>query len=326
MSSKYVLPFSIDVEMRMYQDKAFPLGIIKANLNDYDIWLCGKLINCVYKYSGVFDVIDDDLWSINDGLAFVQNIYVAPESLAFSGFDLIEFNKSMLRTGHYITGTYNEYYIPGKHAYLNYDFNHDYVIFGYDDSTKVFKSATYLPNSMYGYVDITYDDYLQAVTMNKISRANVDYFQINSSYVPNIEVTALVSKLKDYLYCKKNGQTVDDRVFGVNVWSELAKYVLSVKENIDLRYGRMYMEYHGLMLKRIQVLKKLGYIDNAILEQKYQELYHCASQVHHSFIKYNLTHKSDLLERISSLINNTTNEEKKLIEVLIKDLAGREDI
>lgn len=47
MTSKLVLPFEIDVEMRAYQNKAFPFGIIKANLENYDIWLCGKLINCV---------------------------------------------------------------------------------------------------------------------------------------------------------------------------------------------------------------------------------------------------------------------------------------
>lgn len=47
MTSKLVLPFEIDVEMRAYQNKAFPFGIIKANLENYYIWLCGKLINCV---------------------------------------------------------------------------------------------------------------------------------------------------------------------------------------------------------------------------------------------------------------------------------------
>lgn len=40
---KVLLPFELDVEMRMYHNKSFPLGIIKANINDYDIWLCKKL-------------------------------------------------------------------------------------------------------------------------------------------------------------------------------------------------------------------------------------------------------------------------------------------
>ena len=39
-----ILPFSVDVEMRTFQNKAFPLGAFKANMPDYDIWLCNKLI------------------------------------------------------------------------------------------------------------------------------------------------------------------------------------------------------------------------------------------------------------------------------------------
>lgn len=31
-----VLPFELDVEMRMYHNKSFPLGIIKANIDEYD--------------------------------------------------------------------------------------------------------------------------------------------------------------------------------------------------------------------------------------------------------------------------------------------------
>lgn len=38
-----------------------------------------------------------------------------------------------LNQGMYINGTYNEFYVKGKKAYQQYNFNHDYVIFGYDD-------------------------------------------------------------------------------------------------------------------------------------------------------------------------------------------------
>ena len=34
MTSKLVLPFEIDVEMRAYQNKAFPFVIIRANLEN----------------------------------------------------------------------------------------------------------------------------------------------------------------------------------------------------------------------------------------------------------------------------------------------------
>lgn len=99
MIPKLVLPFEIDVEMRVYQNKTFPFGIIRANLENYYIWLCGKLINCVRWGSGAFDSFDEDLWSVRDGLTFSQNIYSTPQSMSYNGFDIISFNKSMLQNG-----------------------------------------------------------------------------------------------------------------------------------------------------------------------------------------------------------------------------------
>lgn len=319
MKKQFVLPYTLDVEVRMYQDKAFPLGVIKANIDNYDIWLCNKLFDCVYE-NGLFDIKDDDLWSIDAGMTCVQNIYVAPESLSFKGMNLIEFNKSMLNKRHYITGTFNEFYIPGKSAYFSYDFNHDYVIFGYDDMKKVFKSAAYLQNRSYSFVDIAYEDYINAVTKNKISKANVDYFLINPAFNPTINVERIISKLKAYIYPPRNNKNANS-VAGIKVWEKLAEYVLSVEQRIDLRFGRAYMEYHGLTLKRIHILSEYGYINRAEFESGFQQIYSDAVRVHHLFIKYYLNPSRDLLIRISDLINNNLSEEKQWISLLISSLS-----
>lgn len=46
--NRYILPFTIDVELRTYHNTAFPLGAIKATIKDYEIWLCSNYINCIY--------------------------------------------------------------------------------------------------------------------------------------------------------------------------------------------------------------------------------------------------------------------------------------
>ena len=55
-------------------------------------------------------------------------------------------NKEMLDNGHYINGSFNDYYIPRKSAYRQFDFNHDYLLLGYDDERGVFHSVGYLDN------------------------------------------------------------------------------------------------------------------------------------------------------------------------------------
>lgn len=42
-----LLPFDLEPECRAYHNKAFELGIIKANLKEYDKWLSQKLINWI---------------------------------------------------------------------------------------------------------------------------------------------------------------------------------------------------------------------------------------------------------------------------------------
>lgn len=58
--------------------------------------------------------MEDDIWSVQDGLTFSQGLWMSPPIFASKGFDLIELNKNMLSNGNYITGTYDQFYIPQK--------------------------------------------------------------------------------------------------------------------------------------------------------------------------------------------------------------------
>lgn len=327
MKDKILLPFEIDVEMRTYQYIAFPLGIIKANLKDYDIWLCGKLINCVKWSSGVFESFEEDLWSVRDGLMFSQNIYLAPQSLNYSGIDIFTLNKSMLQNGFYITGLYDEYYIPGKNAYNEFNFNHDYVIFGYNDIECTFKSASYLTDKTYGYFNIKYGDYLNAVINNDISQTNLNYYMINSNFRPNIDILSIRIKLEDYLFSRRNASNaISNAVFGIDVWLELAKYVENAEDGLDARFGRFCMEHHGLMFKRIQTLQKNGYFVDETVEKEYEDIYFKTKMVHNLFIKYNVSKNRDLLLRISNILRAVVSDERRVIKLLIDNLDNSDEI
>ena len=49
-----ILSFDMSPECLAYHNKAFELGIIKANISEYDKWLSNKLINCVCTKQGQF--------------------------------------------------------------------------------------------------------------------------------------------------------------------------------------------------------------------------------------------------------------------------------
>lgn len=312
---KVLLPFELNVEMRMYHNKSFPLGIIKANINDYDIWLCNKLINCVYKENGNFDCIEDDIWSMQDGLTFSQGLSMAPSTFTVKGFDLIEFNKNMLSNGNYITGFYDEFYIPQKKSYNSYNLSHDYVIFGFDDEKGIFNSAAYLDNKLYTFFDLKYEDYYKGVTQNLLTKTNLNFYHINRGYIPAINIEKIRNGLSDYLTSREYNS---NRIYGINAWDALAKYVLMSNGFIDLRYGRAYMDHHYIMYKRIKKLIELSYIKSTELDKEYYtDIYLRSKTIFNLWIKYQISPETDTVQTLSKLILETNKKERAVIERFI---------
>lgn len=312
---KKKLPFCIDVEMKMYHNKSFPLGIIKANIKDYDTWLSSKFINCVCR-GNVFDSVEEDVWSVNEGLTFSQGMWLEPTAFSVKGFNLLEFNKNMLEKENYITGIYNEFYIPQKKSFNVSNFDHDYLIFGFDDEQKVFKSAGYLKNGDYSLFDISYDDYYQSVIGATSKKIGLNFYKIDSQFVPKIDIAAVKNKLRCYL---ESSLDENGNVYGVEVWERLAQYVIN-NDEIDIRYGRVYMEHHGVMLNRMKTFIKLGYNINDEIENKYFQIYSMTQRVHNMFLKYNLSPNKELQFRISDIIKRVTLDERRVIKQLVNNL------
>ena len=320
MTEKLVLPFEIDVEMRAYHNKSFPLGAIKANIKDYDIWMANKLINCVWRKGGVLDSVDTDIWSSKDGLTFVQNMWVSPKMFCITGLELLEFVRNMLRECNYVTGGYDEFYIPNKSAYKKYHFNHDYILLGFDNEKQIFKSAAYVEDGRYKCYDITYSDYYDAVTKNESIRSSLNFYKINIQYNPKLDIEKIIDTLKCYCVVNdmKTNQNID--IYGIDAWEMFADYVKNCRGGLDVRFGRLYMEHHLIMFKRFQTLEKFDYIKNKQLIKRYEQIYLKTQAVHFLFLKYNITKDKSLLEKISKTILTLVPIERNLINGIIQTI------
>ena len=80
-----------------------------------------------------------------------------------NAFDIIGIIRYMIDHGNYIMGLLNEKYLPMKKAYGEYDFVHDFLIYGYDDKNRVFRSSGYTSRGHYELYDMSYDDYFQSM-------------------------------------------------------------------------------------------------------------------------------------------------------------------
>lgn len=317
----YRLPFALDVEMKTYHCTAFPLGILKANLANYDGWLCNKLIQIVNNNRiNQFECVEDDLWAVSDEALIRQTMWLSPKAFCQKGIDIVAFNKEMIKNDNYVTGNFNEFYIPGKRSYKEFDFSHDYIIFGFDDRKKVFKSAGYMSDGHYRYFDIYYDDYLKGVSENRIPLGELLFYKINHNFSSTINIEVIKRKLKSYLgsYCDSqlyNSKT-GDLYYGINAWNQLIGYVRShQKYDLDLRFGRLFMEHRNVMYKRLKILFD-GYPHSnnvGLLNQYYTRVCKRAMIVYALFIKFNLTHHSAIVTRIVENIEAVNREEEELL-------------
>ena len=313
-----ILPFELDVELKTYQSTAFPLGIMKANLRDYDIWLCNKFIQTTWYNEGNFSFVRDDNYSVEEGLTTKQDIIITPENLTAKGINILDFNRSMIARNHYILGQYNERFIPHKRAYQRYDFDHGYLIYGYDDHNGVFKSAGYLVNGRYSFFDIKYEDYFKSLVGCCVRFARIHPYRVQDNCSVTLNLPKIKKHLEDYLYSRWDNPDKLHCGYGVSTWDMLLNYVSLNTGDLDLRYGRLFMEHRALMYKRLQKLTELQYIEDASFAEEFNEnVYKKAQIVFYLFIKHNVSHQKHLTSRILQYMTQVNCNERVLLKQII---------
>ena len=318
-----ILPYELNVESVVYHTQAFALGMIKPNIQHYDSWLCNKYINCLFYTGFNFDMYDEDVLSLKEGLSVKIGGQIVYEALQVLYPDLIEKNKAMLNQGYYIWGTYDEFYIPGKTAHQRYHFIHSYVIYGYDDNEGVFKSAGYLADGRYNRFNIKYGDYLNSIMCGEVPhQRKLDYVHINSAYEGYIDVPHIREQLLNFLnsYGRSNPSAIAH--YGVSAWQQLETYLSSdVNTIIDMRYMRAYMEHKRIMDHRIKHLTMHGYLNNQTLSSEYHEAIFLKSmQLFYMSIKFLIKNDAEILNRMVTIVQDINIREEKLIENVVSEL------
>lgn len=320
--NKVVLPFDIDPICKGYHNRAFPLGIIQKHIADFDKWICNKLINFVYYgENGKFDIYEPDIWSVEDGLTHLQEIQIDYTTV---GKEFIEINKRMLSQGFYVTGSYNEYYIPKKSSYHIHNHTHDYILYGYDDEKGIFKSAGYLDNQKYDYFELDYDDYLASIRYIDDEYFWLEYHKVAEEYKARINKEEIETRIKNYLasYEDKNGASHHDDVFGISACEKLVEYIACSEGNLlQVRYTRIYMEHKAMMHKRLDTMYREALIHDAELVQVYfRDVYRMANLVFALSVKYNLVQDYTILKKMGSMVRNINSIESIVLERLLNEL------
>ena len=317
-------PFS-----KMYHNLAFPLGIIQANAkSDITPWLCGKYTNCFFLHKdnleNMFDICVDDKWAINDGVILRQKIIMLKEFYEVLSIDYIELLKNFITIGCYPYGDCNEEFILGKVHFGKQYFEHDYLLYGYDDNKEVFYSVGYLDDNNFQKYEISYQNMRLALNSWKEERPFFVFFKFNEKFEFEFNIAKVKNGISNYLNSKNDAVNIKYKYVGMEAIEKLALYMTQCIKNglmIDLRYTRGIVEHKFFMRLRVKYLLDNGYIMDKFLLECAEEIYKYAENIHMLGIKYNISKNKNIAGSILSTISIMLEKESKYLNILIQSLT-----
>lgn len=272
---------------------------------------------------------------------------ICKDFLYKSHIDLISFLKLVLSRQQYVYLIVNTKCISCYNVDSSYS-RHDMFIYGYNESRKVFYIADNYVNGKYSKGECKYDELIAAI--NTLEEKDEGYLGMNgciefmsynndkfyNRFYCDINLTRIKDSLKAYLESKSfNMWSVQDFraltygekkfTFGIDCYSFLHKSIMKMERQEAIPFPSFYAIYnHKMHLFRVvQFLHDMKYISNGEKHLKnLNELCEIAKININLIIKYRLSTKNFLIDKIHYAYDKMEKMEKIMIREIINDIIG----
>lgn len=308
--SKRILPFSEKPKLRSYQHDAFTLGILQPFEGfSYD-WILNRFL--------FLEVRNEMIFYRMPSVIYFWDCFKSHLILIFKKSNFIDTIKKYIATNNYIYIVVNERFIPERFAYGTFDFNHNILIYGFDDSKQSFLTIGYNKYGRYEPQWVCYDDMKQAY-FNHLKLSKVFWkkqlcvifaLRINEKRMySGLNLKKISNSLQKYI-------TTTSKNKGINIYNYIKTHIrlMQPMNNLDMRYFRVVLE-HAWILN--ELIKKLNF--GSLLDESSQ-LYKKLNIIFYLAFKYNVTKDTALLEDIVEKIDGIIFEEKNTIEKLLQKI------
>jgi len=245
---------------------------------------------------------------------------------------IIKFITSCIESNNYVSLYLNEYHVPDRRSWNKNSFNHENLVYGYNDEKRTFKLLGYSEGYL-RYSDIGYDDFVQAYNSCKICEASktdvitlIRYKYSDSSYMFDIGIVR--TSINDYLTSfdsrKKFTQIIQndlDVVFGISVYDN----ILNSQENTnrlmdDVRISHFIYEHKMLMVLRVEYLFFKNYIeetDYLNLSMSFEKICSMALSLRNLVLKYKIAKSNKIQSNVMNLLTEIRDLEKENLTSLL---------
>ena len=333
---KVILPFELSPITRTYLNHAYPFGIVEGHFgkNFVSERMCDIYVNCLYSQEdrNNFYLYPEDGWFEKCGLVR-QEPYVCQDKTKACVQEAIKEARRRLSKGQYVYASPNEGYISAISQGRHYDFDHECLLYGFDDGAGVYMSAGY-KNGRYVPYTIPYGEYEAALLNVQKSDIELLFFRVNREYIfPGINANNVADRLSEYynsyipefLSRRELSQYISSGrlKFGQNAWKELVLYLREARDEhrqVDMRYTRSFMEHKQLMKIRVEKLYEKGFISDDAMVRAASECYSQAQSAMSLAMKYNITGSLNVLMRAAQKITDVNEREAIYLNQVISEL------
>lgn len=321
-----------------YSHAANTLSILASD-KDSEGWL----MNCfIQLYGDNIDYLDyQDFGFMECPIMSTQHIGI---DMIDKGWNSrIDFIKDAILADYYVYAELNVNKITAYGGTI--PFAHDALIYGFDEVKEQFLMADFFANKKYGsewipefelrnslYEDegtfgktgIFYDD-IFLLKIKKDERAKFSPKKVRESLIDYISGTPIMLAYNDRfkpLFTEEK----DEYFFGINCYQLIYNMLNNCNKGEELpnRWRQviyLFYEHKKIMCERLEFMKKEGCLENADYHiERYQEIKNRMQIILNLFLKYSITYKKGILEKIFLELENINSNERKIIDDLISDI------
>lgn len=315
-----LLPFNFNPPIKGDQGFAYPLSVLFADGNEYYPWFLNNFIQLIFKKDfSIFSFYKDSWWFMKDNV-FMYYFVMFPSFMLSDNRDFIcKYITYMIDNECYLTGEFNEYYIPNRSSYQKLNYEHECLVYGYDNFNQKYNLAGYTNRGFYEPTCVSYDEFYNSLkhiyTRNTL---NLHFFKKSTTIKPKLDLIKIKTFLKDYIESKDSTKQYDEEyLYGIDACSYLLIYIETIHNHIDLRFFYNLLEHKKCMYNRINYLLGNHFIKNGSILYKYNNVVNLAQIILNMSIKFNITHKINILNNIKNQLMILLDNEKIILFDLV---------
>ncbi len=262
----------------------------------------------------------------------LDNKYFHKKDVVLMNVDAKQFINDYIKEGYYVCTYLNEFYMPGKSTYKVSDFEHECLIYGYDNVNRRYSILGF--NSRANYVsDYLNYEVFDAAYMHAFKDDILVLSRVKPEYEPGFDVGLVKLFLRDYIYSGNTSRLYDERndfVWGIKVFECLKPYldrVVAEGSFPDFRFFHVFWEHKKCLLDRINYMLQNGYIQSPSHYASYLDIEKKFLILRNTVYKFNLICARNntpcdrnMAEKILILADKAVENEVNILENLLSEL------